>query len=297
MKEDISKEVIHFAEVTSVFDEWINCRQSFLRILADGKPWIHALPVLSCLAVGGSLKDALPLAVAWLSLLHAADLVDDAQDGKYILAKKYVHPDHPTTIALSWIFAAFRLLNDSSITKSAKNRITSIFSQAGFESAFGQYLCQSPLDFPQTDRTEIKTYWHAVILKSGSIGMAGTASGAALVTTSQPLIDALGDYGTALGVIKQVIDDCRDTFEDASVPIIKHRLPALLHSLISRKVSANVKSGESFVEAMIPEIITDILLEWQRRGQVSLQKLEPSKARDELYDILELALNPNLSTV
>lgn len=46
------------------------------------------------------------------------------------------------------------------------------------------------------------------------------------------------------------------------------------------------------IEAGIPEIITDILLEWRRRALESLSVLEPSEARRELGDVLEHVLTP-----
>jgi len=52
----------------------------------------------------------------------------------------------------------------------------------------------------QTISDMLAAYWNMVINKSGSICMAGTAGGAANGTAQTPLIEALGDYGTALGL-------------------------------------------------------------------------------------------------
>ena len=91
----------------------------------------------------------------------------------------------------------------------------------------------------------------------------------------------------ALGVIKQVIDDCRDMITDRGGEK-KNRLPTILISLILDK---NKQNTEDILQVGIPDIVADILLEWQRRGLESLYFLPPSTARDELEFILENTLN------
>ena len=131
----------------------------------------------------------------------------------------------------------------------------------------------------------LQAYWMSVIQKSGSIYYAGLAGAAAAGTDSGDLIEALGQYGIALGVIRQVIDDCRDILIDAKDTRKANTLPELLRSILSR-----TESGQQ--NASIPEVIVDIIEEWKRRALDSLEIIGPSLAKDSLVTILDLVLQP-----
>ena len=124
-----------------------------------------------------------------------------------------------------------------------------------------------------------------MIQKSGSIYYAGLAGAAAAGTDSDDLIEALGQYGIALGVIRQVIDDCRDILIDAKDTRKASTLPELLRSILGK-----TESGQP--NTTVPEVIGDILEEWKRRALLSLEILDPSQARENLVTILELVLQP-----
>jgi geranylgeranyl pyrophosphate synthase len=65
----------------------------------------------------------------------------------------------------------------------------------------------------QDKATLLERYWEATILRSGSIYRAGAAAGAAVSAGSMNnIVDLLGDFGTYIGVILQIFDDCRDIF-------------------------------------------------------------------------------------
>jgi len=46
--------------------------------------WQIALPVIACLAAGGSLEDGITLASAWISLYIASDILDNVEDKELI---------------------------------------------------------------------------------------------------------------------------------------------------------------------------------------------------------------------
>jgi len=276
-------------------------------MLGDDEPWIYALPVLSCQAAGGESTDALPVAAAWLTLLHAGNLIDDVQDGDFARLSQFGRPETAIAIALAWIFSAFRLLDDSSLTPESRFRISEIFTRAGISSSKGQFQDLISGGSQSDRRDMLAAYWEMVITKSGSIFLAGTAGGAARSTDQAWLIDALGDYGNALGVVRQVLDDCRDFQIDAKKKTKQATLPVILQELVTGDETfhplAIEKQAEKssrykqqthrlLAEAGVPDIIADILLEWRRRAMQSLQILEPSEARDALAYIFEYVMRP-----
>jgi geranylgeranyl pyrophosphate synthase len=303
MLDEVSKDVTSFIGELPSFRQWPECQHLLMNMLVTDEPWNHALPILACQAVGGEQCNAIPVAAAWITLVHAASLIDDIQDGDLGLSIQLERPDVALTIAAAWIFAAFRMLDDPYLDPETRNRIVTIFANAGFDSSFGQFQ-DLVLEAEKSDSGDpLQEYWNAVILKSGSIFMAGAAAGAAVGTGSTVLVEALIDYGTALGVIQQVIDDCRDIRTDARKPERRRKLPALLGSMVADqrfrehgyhkdKVDHSdaqllSQNPHLLVEAGIPEIVADILLEWRRRALESLHILEPSEARNALENILD----------
>jgi geranylgeranyl pyrophosphate synthase len=281
-----------------------------MKMLASDEDWNHALPILACNAVTSVQVNAVPVAAAWITFVHAANIIDDVQDGNFGRLAQFESPQLAITVAVAWIFAAFRMLDDLSLDSETRHRVTTLFASAGFDAARGQYqdlvlgAGKSEPDDP------LQAYWSAVILKSGSICRAAAAAGAAAGAGSASFVEALGDYGTALGVIRQVIDDGRDFWIDAEVSDNQHTLPDILHSTVAdqpprkrvnlknnRRLSGawtHNQSSKVLIEAGIPEIIADILLEWRRRALESLSVLEPSEARHALEDVLEYVLTPKL---
>lgn len=120
------------------------------------------------------------------------------------------------------------------------------------------------------------------MLKSGSIFQAGAAGGAAVASNRQDWIVALGEYGSALGVMLQVLDDCRDRMDDQLKRGAVPGLPSLLENLL---MGPNKQA--------LPEALSLILFEWQRRALQALSGLPRSPALEILRqvpnDILDLA--------
>ena len=121
-------------------------------------------------------------------------------------------PEIATNLATSLIFVAFHELSQMQNTEKAR-RSARIFSQSGFDATCGQH--RDLLKTPSTVEGSLSDYWEMIILKSGSVFRTATAGGAAAGTSDDRLIDALGDYGTALGVMLQLIDDCRDVLNQS----------------------------------------------------------------------------------
>jgi hypothetical protein len=302
-----SKAVISFVEESPAFKAWPESQQSLVNILSADPPWIHALPILACKAIEEKPSDAVPATAAWITLVHASNVLDIIQDGDIQRLSQFQSPQLASTVTIAWIFSAFNMIDNPSYDSEIQHKITRTFSSAGIDSSIGQYR-GSVINSNNSNADEmLEDYWNAVIMKSGSIFKAGIAAGAIVGGGSEEVIEALSDYGTALGVIRQVMDDCRDVWKDIKVAEKYSTLPTLLQKIISenqrlkhREKLIKVKKGTKFIDQPnqvffstdLPEIITDILFEWRRRALENLNQIKPSEARKMLEAILDQAITP-----
>ena len=300
--------IIDFTASTRSLQEWPEHRQTLLDLLSVDVPCILSLPVIANQAVGGEINQAIPITVAWCALRYASDILDAIQDGH---ALPITELDTPTALgyATGLIFSAFRLVNDLKPLE-VSHQINTLFAEAGFYSSIGQF---EGLKSGQKEAFEeaMETYWHATILKSGSIFRAGLAAGAMTGTNSEREIVALGDFGNALGVIRQIMDDCRDVLEGTQNPVAwngvtcEPTLPYLLwvatsHVKQDRTWSVLPLSEAAIlndlIETKVPEIIADVLMEWRQRALESLVDLVPSKSMRALEYILQIFItSPSLN--
>ena len=124
----------------------------------------------------------------------------------------------------------------------------------------------------------LKDYWEMIIHKSGSVFRAATAGGAAAGTADEIIIDALGDFGTSLGVLLQLFDDCRDALNRSQETINwEISLSLLLYLLTLGEEDIrfpNANSKEEWAELLrkngVINAISSLLLEWKIRALDSL---------------------------
>jgi hypothetical protein len=107
---EISTDVASFIRDLPSFQQWPESQHLLSNMLAMDDSWIHALPILTCKAVGGEQCSTIPVAAAWITLVHAASLIDDIQDGDLVLSTQLERSDIALTVAIAWIFAAFQML-------------------------------------------------------------------------------------------------------------------------------------------------------------------------------------------
>jgi geranylgeranyl pyrophosphate synthase len=303
---DFIRRVKHYIAAASDLQDWPECRDSLLNSLSASEHPALALPYHAYQAVGGQAGGVFPVAAAWVMLVHAAYLIDDLQDGDLERVSRITPPENAMTLAIAWIFAAYRMLDDPELPYKTRSRVVDILSQAGFDSAHGQHLELSRGTEDLNNNKQLEAYWQSVIDKSGSIYSAGAAIGAVVGTDSTDWIEALSDYGLSLGVIMQVMDDIRDLWNDAHHSHKSPTLPTILHELatghssihdldhsLPRNVSTDkeLEIARSLIKTNIPTVISDILLEWRRRGLESLSILKPSSSRDTLANFLNRPLN------
>lgn len=270
--------------------EWPECQQFCLHKLSSDLPSILALPLLACQAVGGVSKNAIPLAAAWSMLRYAAELLDAVQD-RDALPELANNPSTAIAIANGLIFSAFdsiSMIGDARLVQ----EVTALFSTTAFQASHGQHICLQRMG---REDVTIESYWNATILKSGSIFRAGLGGGAIMGKTSNQLTTAIDDFGTALGVIRQIIDDCRDVLEEPENSTYEITLPLLILASKREKpipeLMRRFNNRDSLLTALkesnVPETITSILMEWHRRAMECLKSLERNEAVITLEKILQ----------
>jgi len=268
--------------------EWPACRQLMLGSAADTPSWILALPVVSCLAAGGSQKDGVQVAAGWLALNHALHLLDAVEDDDFIPDEIIQSTEKALNFSTALTFAAYSFFSDLS-SPGATARVARICSECGYKATQGQHMGFEP--GPTRLEDAVVAYWESTILKSGSLFRLACAGGAAAATDDLQVIEALGDYGTPIGVILQVLDDCRDML-DAQTGKREVSLPALLYSAaVGQQEIVHPESRSNLQEAGVPESITGILATWWQRALDSLKPLKPSDATDALKNNLQFFQN------
>ncbi len=165
------------------------------------------LPILSCGMVGGDVQQAIPLAAAWVLYDIASDIFDDLQDrdGKdrpwamWPMAKAM-------NVGLQLLGGAQQCLSQLKGDAEAQCEIVAWCAQALKQAAYDQNVVFAH----HLGSHCLETYWHQVISKSGEIFACITQSGGRLYTSDRELLDALYTYGLSVGIMIQLVDDCRD---------------------------------------------------------------------------------------
>jgi geranylgeranyl pyrophosphate synthase len=285
-------------ELTSIFQDY----SDFLVDCVEKKPaWQIALPVIACLGAGGSLEDGITLGCAWAPLYLASEILDDVEDKEFTPNQFIPSPELAINLATSLLFAAYHTLSSTQNNNQMRSMVQ-IFSSAGFDAAFGQHQ-----DLTKTQSTLEETlnqYWEIVILKSGSVFRAATAGGAAAGAANEKIVETLGDYGTALGVMLQIIDDCRDAFtqseeaikREISLPLLLYLLTSGEENIIFPPVCTRAEWRDLLKNSGVIQVISTILLQWKTRALQSLEPLPESREKRILESIPSLFLERIAST-
>ena len=283
-----SESVVQRLQSDELLATFQNCSQFLEEHISNLHPWQVALPIISCLAAGGALEAGTSVATAWYPMYLASEVLDSVEDKEYIPDLHAPSPEIATNLATSLIFFAFYTLTQIKDTEGAR-QATRIFSELGFDATHGQHrdLTKTPTSVEEA----LNDYWEMLILKSGSVFRMATAGGAAAATADDKVIEALGDYGTALGVMLQLIDDCRDAFTQSqeaitweiSLPLLLYLMTIGEENIVYPQVSSKAEWSNLLRDLGVIHAISSILLEWKRRA---LESLEPLRSSNEKF-ILE----------
>lgn len=280
---------------------WPELRDLLLQEFHSQPAWLLSLPVAACLSVGGTQEDGVRVAAGWMAMNRAAHLLDAVEDGDPLPDEMAGNPRKATNYSTALIHAAFRFVLELHSPERARH-VVRIFSECGFQAAHGQQIGFELAGL--SGEEALAEYWHAVILKSGSLMQMAAAGGAAAGTDDPQGGEALGSYGVSLGVILQILDDCRDMLRGAApVPAgapaqtVETSLPGLLFALKTNTSLADAaRTPERWHEALnaagVPQIVAEVLARWQQSAESNLEALAPSTALDVLRSIPRKVLQP-----
>jgi hypothetical protein len=287
--------VIHRLNSGEHLSTFEDCSQFLTARLLKIPAWQIALPVISCLAAGGTLEAGTIMAASWVPGYLASEILDNVEDLQFIPDQLAPSPQVATNLAVGFIFMAFHTLSLIQDPDKARHA-AKIFSQAGFDAVYGQHreLIKTPVSVDQA----LDDYWEMIMLKSGSVFRTATAGGAALGTCDDRMIDALGDYGTALGVMLQLMDDCRDVFGrseeigewEISLPLLLYLLAVGEENICFPKVGSRTELIDLLGRAGVINTISALLLEWKNRALESIKPLPASREKQILQSIPALFL-------
>ena len=144
----------------------------------------------------------------------------------------------------------------------------------------------------------LNNYWENIILKAGSVFRAATQGGAVVAGADETISEALGDYGTALGVVLQLIDDCRDAFShseetmnwEISLPLLLYLMAVGEKNIVFPKINSRAEWSNLLQNAGVIQAIAELLLQWKSRALESLSSIPQSRERLILERIPSLIL-------
>ncbi len=269
---------------------WLNAH------VADLYDWQISLPLVACRSVGGSLEDGLAVASAWCSFCLAAVILDHVEDGEFTPGDFAHSSGQAANMGTGLVFLCFHHL--ASIKKPGSvTRAGTVFSGQGFSATAGQHrsLAAAPSKALSVDDA-LKTYWQEIILKSGCIYRAAAAGGAAAGTVEESVIAGLGDYGAALGVIVQLLDDGLDLLKisdedviqawEVSLPLLLYLLATGEQQVVFPEIRTRTEWQARLREARVIESFSAILLQWQARALESIRGLSLLPEEKKMLEML-----------
>ena len=166
------------------------------------------LPGLCCQAAGGQANKADIIAAIWILFYAAADIMDTAQDQDEPAAWWV---DSSPSVALSaatgLFFCASSLLSRTAFqdeTAAIAQLLIKDFHHSFLKMSSGQY---ADLVHPHPN---LDQYWRIADAKSGAFFSLACRSGARVAVQNPDRIEAYGDFGNALGILIQILDDLED---------------------------------------------------------------------------------------
>lgn len=194
---DEALSVLEWPDLTAVVE------QERAAIQGTSSVYSPILPILTCETTNGPAETAVPLAAAWWLHNLASDLFDDLQDrdGKKQLWNDW-EPAKAMNVGLGLIAAGNICLTRVQASHNAHRDILDSWARTFAQAAQGQ------IDLPE--QPSLEAYFRQTIAKSGLIYATVARAGARLNTDAAPVLDAMYNYGYALGMVIQIVDDCRD---------------------------------------------------------------------------------------
>jgi geranylgeranyl diphosphate synthase type I len=174
-----------------------------------GKRIRPALTFLACECVGGRREDAVA-AAASVELLHNMTLVhDDIEDESELRrGKPCIHRLYGVPTAINagdaMLIKVFEIANSSTIPQQDRHQLVSTLAKRAYEITWGQafeFSMWKRKEFTEDEVLRLLRY------KTGALTRLSTEAGAISGGASEQQLGALGEFGEAVGVAFQIVDD------------------------------------------------------------------------------------------
>ncbi|MEQ8997200.1 MAG: polyprenyl synthetase family protein [Coleofasciculus sp. B1-GNL1-01] len=212
-----------YPEVRQVLEDgipdcWPELRPIFDTIFAKPPPLLSVaiLPLVSCHAVNGTAREAVPVSAALIATEVSLRIFDDLED-----------KDRPGQLwellgeARAWNYASaihilsFEILSKASFSPQIFRKVNQLFIDAFFYITVGQERDLIGLS------NSIEDYWRTIELKTATAYSAACASGAMLGTENQQLIEACHVFGHHVGLAIQIFNDMESIWQPDGITDLK----------------------------------------------------------------------------
>jgi geranylgeranyl pyrophosphate synthase len=167
-----------------------------------------ALPGLCCLAAGGQADWAEELTAAWLLFYGAAYIMDTIEDGDEPSQEwAGLSPGMAVNAASGIYFTASAMLQKIKTHPAVQQSADEVI--AGFYQSFLTMSSGQHRDL-STPSPSLNEYWEIAQAKSGAFFAAASWCGAHLATGDRERLKGFRDFGSALGLLIQILDDIDD---------------------------------------------------------------------------------------
>lgn len=248
---------------------------------ASGKRIRPLLTLLSCEAIGGNVKDALNVAIAF-ELLHIASLIhDDILDGDNLRrGKRTVHSVWGTETAI----IAGDLLIGKAVeiaTRTDCPRVLNLVAQATVEMCEGEIL---EMELQRNLRAISEELCLKIIeKKSASLIRAAAESGAIIGGGSEDVVKSISKYGELMGMAYQIRDDVLNFISTETIlkkPVKTDLLAMRPNLVLLHRINCKSSNGIKIVQEMAEDFC--------EKAKLEIKKLElrpeSKKAMEALAD-------------
>lgn len=196
-------------------------------LLRKGRRLRAVLVLLACEAVGGNIKDAIPVALAY-ELSHTASLVHDdiIDNGRMRRGDETIHVKYGIATAITvgdaLLIKAFNMLslyrNNHKVEKERIIELIDTGCEGGLRASVGE-LEDFDFDIELLENTGIKRYLDIAKKKTASLIETATQAGAIIGKGTKEEINFLKLYGRNLGIAFQIYDDTKDLLAPETVTL------------------------------------------------------------------------------
>jgi geranylgeranyl pyrophosphate synthase len=173
----------------------------------NASAWVDVLPSLACAACGGDSERSIPLSAAWSLYMLAGRIVDDIHDdeGKeHLWNADGLKQSLPTALFVMGLAhtALARLKPPDQVNSDIFDAYGRVLSAAARAQRERHYL--------SLDSLSVESYFNSLVSRTAVAFATAAWSGSKLASACPEVLEALYQYGLAVGIAIQIEDDCAD---------------------------------------------------------------------------------------